>query len=243
MLLKILGSNSAGNCYILESTSETLIIEAGVGMKQIVKGLNFNLLKVKGCLITHSHQDHCKSALKLMQAGVNTYMTRGEASAINLPAYHHRLAYISAGNSFFIGNFQVMPFAIKHDTPEPVGFLIKHEEIGTTLFLTDSYYSQYKFPALNNIILECNYDLDIINANETPQFLKDRIFQSHMNLKTCKELLAANDLTSVNNIVIIHLSNTNSDADRFKKEISDLTGKTITIADAGMTIQFDKFPI
>jgi hypothetical protein len=47
----------------------------------------------------------------------------------------------------------------------------------------------------------------------------------------------------VNNIVIIHLSNTNSDADRFKKEISDLTGKTITIADAGMTIQFDKFPI
>ncbi|WP_218163969.1 hypothetical protein [Chitinophaga sancti] len=64
-----------------------------------------------------------------------------------------------------------------------------------------------------------------------------------MNLKTCKELLAANDLSKVNNIVLIHLSDSNSNQFQFRKEIRELTGKTVHIAERGKVIPFNVNPI
>lgn len=242
MILKVVGSNSAGNSYILETDTEALLIEAGVRFPFIKHALNYNLDKVSGAIITHSHQDHCKAAIDLLRAGIKVYVTAGEIAAMQLPL-HHRLNTIKAGTQFQVGSFLILPFEIKHDTPEPVGFLINHKECGTTLFLTDSYYSPFVFKGLNNVIVECNYCADIINKNGTPDYLKNRIAQSHMNLDTCKGFLGANDLTKVNNIVLIHLSNDNSDAKRMKKEVMELTGKNVTIAEAGLTMEFDKQPI
>jgi hypothetical protein len=58
-----------------------------------------------------------------------------------------------------------------------------------------------------------------------------------MSLATCKKTLLANDLSKVRNIVLIHLSDSNSDARRFKKEIEDITGKVVHIADTDYTIE------
>jgi uncharacterized surface protein with fasciclin (FAS1) repeats len=63
-----------------------------------------------------------------------------------------------------------------------------------------------------------------------------------MSLDTCKRTLKANDLSQVNNIVLIHLSDGNSDAARFKREVQEVTGKTVWIADAGMEIPFNRTP-
>jgi phosphoribosyl 1,2-cyclic phosphodiesterase len=134
-----------------------------------------------------------------------------------------------------IGSFKVKPFKVNHDVP-CVGFLISHTECGLTLFLTDTYYCDYTFPGLNNIIVECNHDMELLVEN-SPKFLQDRVIQSHMNLDTCKGLLRANDLTAVNNIVLIHLSDNNSDALRFQKEVRELTGKDVHVAEAGMVLE------
>nr|HRO18749.1 hypothetical protein [Ferruginibacter sp.] len=75
-----------------------------------------------------------------------------------------------------------------------------------------------------------------------PKFLRDRIFKSHMSLATCKGLLQANDLRQVNNIVLIHLSDGNSNAEKFKREVTELTGKMVHVAEAGMCIPFTKNP-
>ena len=63
-----------------------------------------------------------------------------------------------------------------------------------------------------------------------------------MNLSTCKELLQANDLSKVNNIVLIHLSDSNSNAKQFQQEITATTGKKVYVAEAGLTIDFNKQP-
>lgn len=55
MKLEVLASGSKGNCYILSSNSEKLIIEAGISYKKILTGLDFDLSEVVGCLITHEH--------------------------------------------------------------------------------------------------------------------------------------------------------------------------------------------
>ena len=63
-----------------------------------------------------------------------------------------------------------------------------------------------------------------------------------MDLATFKDILKANDISKVNNIVLIHLSDDNSDAARFEKEIRDLTGKNVHVADEGMEIDFNVTP-
>lgn len=55
MKLKVLASGSKGNCYILESPTGSLLIEAGIPWKQIQKGLNFDLRQVVAALISHEH--------------------------------------------------------------------------------------------------------------------------------------------------------------------------------------------
>lgn len=62
MYLKCLGSSSAGNCYLLTSNNgETLILDCGIPIKEIKKGLNWNVKDVVGVLCTHKHLDHSKS--------------------------------------------------------------------------------------------------------------------------------------------------------------------------------------
>lgn len=244
MRLKIINSNSKGNCYILETDKEALIIECGVMADQVKRALNYNLSKVVGCLITHGHQDHCRGMIGLMRAGITMYATMGTHKETKVEVYNHRKKVITERVQFLVGTFKVIAFEVKHDTEQPVGFLIHHQECGNVLFLTDTVYSPYTFKGLNNAIIEANYCEDILDrkliSGSTDKHVRDRVIESHLSVQNCKTLLKANDLSRVNNIVLIHLSDNHSDATRFEKEVHELTGKNVFVADAGMEIEFNK---
>lgn len=243
MKLKVLGSSSKGNSYILDNDSETLVIEAGVRLSEVKKAVGFSVRKIVGVLVTHEHGDHAAYINDYTKNGLDVFCSRGTASRF---LTHHRLHKVQPGKLFQIGNFKVLPFDVIHDAEEPFGYLIWHPETGNILFLTDSYYSEYTFKGLSNIILEVNYDPEILERNVESGRLspkvKNRIITSHMGLNTAKDLLSANDLSQVNNIILIHLSDGNSHAENFKKEIEDLTGKMVTVADAGTELIIDKTP-
>ena len=241
MRLVVLGSSSRGNCYFLENENEVLIIECGVNVNLIKKALNFSFGKVAGCILTHAHLDHAKSAEDVMKLGIDLYTSRGTMRALSLNIEHHRLKILQAGEVISIGNFKVMPFKIQHDCIEPLGFIINHPETGNVLFITDSYYVENTFKNIHNIIIEANYSQEIIDRRvkqgASPEFLRNRIFKSHMSVETCKKTLQANDLRKVNHIVLIHLSDSNSNAIEFQKDIEAATGKNVIVADAGIVIE------
>jgi phosphoribosyl 1,2-cyclic phosphodiesterase len=244
MKLKILNSGSVGNCYILENETTALIIELGVNFKEVKQALNFNLTKVAGALVSHEHLDHCKAVKDATAAGVDVYCSSGTWKAMNVTS--HRIKSLRTMQKNFIGQFSVMPFDVKHDAAEPLGFLINHPECGTVLFITDSYYVPHTFRGLNNILVEANYSSEIVAKRMMDQNIhvkvRDRVIESHMSIDTCKNLLRANDLSAVNNIVLIHLSDGNSNAADFKKQVEQLTGKKVTIAGKNMEIEFSKTP-
>lgn len=245
MQLKIINSNSQGNGYILENANQALLIECGVHFDKIQRAVNFNLRKIQGCLVTHEHKDHCKSVGQVLQAGINVHASYGTHGAMRTEG-HHRARFLHLGSMVAIGEFKVKSFSVKHDAAEPMGFLIFHKECGTVLFLTDSYYSEYRFEGLNQVIVEANYSRDILDrrrsTGETVEVLRNRVIESHMSIETCKELLEANDLSGVNNIVLIHLSDSHSDEQEFKKTITAATGKMVHVATPGLTINFNKKP-
>jgi len=246
MKLQVINSNSAGNAYILESsTGEALLIECGVRFDQIKKALDFNIRKVVGCILTHEHGDHAKSINDVLKAGIKVYASAGTHQACKTTG-HHRTAVLKSGKEQMISSFLIKPFDVLHDVNEPLGFLIHHSECGTVLFMTDTKYCEYNFKGikLNNIIIEANYCQKIIDQRvadgANPQFLRDRVLQSHMSLDTCKRTLTTYDLGAVNNIVLIHLSDGNSHEARFKQEVQEQTGKVVHVATPGLKIPFNK---
>jgi phosphoribosyl 1,2-cyclic phosphodiesterase len=242
MKLTVLGSSSAGNGYLLHNNTECLVIEAGMPMSSLLKGLNFDLDKVNGCIITHEHGDHCKYAGKYAAAGIDIFASTGTVKAIS-PENHHRFVCMRSGYINTIGNFKVLPFKVIHEGAEPFGFLINHAECGNVLFLTDTHYSEYTYEGLNQLIIEANYCEEVLENNNSSgkvhPGLKNRIVQSHMSFDTTKKLLLANDLSTVHNIVLIHLSDKNSDERKFLKEVRELTGKKVHVATRDLTIDFN----
>ena len=101
------------------------------------------------------------------------------------------------------------------------------------LFATDTYYIRYKFTGLTHIIVECNYSMKILNENiasgRVPKLMKKRLMRSHFSLENVKDFLKANDLSKVEEIWLLHLSDNNSDEDLFKREIQALTGKLVIV--------------
>lgn len=245
MKLRIIGTGSKGNAYVLENEHEALLIEAGVNIKEIKQALYFDYSKVVGCIITHEHLDHCKSANDLMRLGIDVYTGAKTHQKINGDVIHRAMP-IASRETIKLGNFKIMAFDVKHDAVEPLGFLIEHPDCGKVLFLTDTYYCKYTFPGLNNIIIEANYSKEIIDKKYGPdsdkEFLRNRILKSHFSLANCKDMLKANDLRQVNNIVLIHLSDSNSDEKQFQKEVYELTYKNVHVASNGMIIDFKKTP-
>jgi phosphoribosyl 1,2-cyclic phosphodiesterase len=246
MQLKILGSSSKGNCYLLDNGKEALAIECGISFKEVQKAVNFDVSRIKGAIVSHEHGDHAKHVENFIQAHIPVYMSTGTLHAMKFKKPYSLPFNMEAGSTIGIGNFMVQAFNTQHDAAEPFGFLIYHPECGMVLFATDTYYLHYTFAGLNNILIECNFRQDILDANvesgKLPSVLRARTMKSHMEYETCKETLLANDLSGVNNIVLIHLSDGNSNASEFRQGIMEATGKTIHIAESGMTINFDKSP-
>lgn len=246
MQLTVINSNSAGNAYILESDSgEALLIECGVNFTKIKEALNFNLKKVVGCLVTHEHGDHAKSIKEVIASGINVYATEGTHTATGTLKSHRSITTFH-GDEFKVGSFKVLAFSVEHDVNEPVGFLINHTECGNVLFITDSYFCKWTFNDLNQVIIEANYCHKILDdrvaAGMNPKFLRDRVITSHMSLATCKQMLGANNLSQVKNIVLIHLSDGNSNEKQFKYEVEQQTGKQVHIAVPGLKVNFNKQP-
>ncbi|WLR50061.1 MBL fold metallo-hydrolase [Bacillus tianshenii] len=226
-----LASSSAGNCYRIDDGSTPLLLECGIRYRDIQRCFNFQMSKVKGCLITHEHGDHSKSVKDVLKAGIDCYMSAGTAKALNL--VHHRVKPVQAKMQFKIGTWTILPFDVQHDVSEPLGFLLMNESGEKVLFATDTYYIKYRFKGLTHIMVECNYSMSILNENiatgKVHKAMKKRLIRSHFSLENVKEFLKVNDLTRVQEIWILHLSDTNSDEAEFKREVQELTGKVVYV--------------
>lgn len=243
MNLHVINSGSAANGYILQNGAEALIIECGCPVQDVLKALDFNTKKVVGCIVTHCHKDHFKHIDDYMQY-FPCYCSRGTFEAKSDWKGARRPVILEPLKTIHLGGFSIRPFDVQHDAPEPFGFIIKHDEIGTLLFATDTYYIKYRFDGLTKIMIECNYDLGLLRENVAngtiAEPLEKRTLESHMSLEHCKDMLRANDLSQVTDIVLMHLSSRNAEPERFRKEIELLTGIPTKIAKKGVVMPLNK---
>lgn len=239
-----LGSSSAGNGYLLtSSTGETLIIEAGIKLLDLKKALDFDLSKIIGCIVSHQHKDHAGYLYDYQKAGINCCMNEQTKQSIWGMMPLHNVNVLQPKKVYEVGSFKVQPFELKHDV-QNFGYLINHSESGLFCFITDTWFSPFTFPGMNNILIEANYDEKIIEEKllkgTANMYVRNRVIQSHLEIETTLAFLKANDLSKVNNIVLLHLSESNSNAADFQKRVQEATGKSVFIAAPGLEISFNK---
>lgn len=225
MKLKVLASGSAGNSYILETETEALVIEAGVPFKKVLRNVDHK--KINGVLVSHEHKDHSKYIEEYKRYG-KRYISNEQLSK----------------KAEWFGGFRVRAFEVFHNVPCH-GYLIEHSEMGKLVSATDTGYIEYKFQDISHWLIECNYSKNILDQRVKEGFnthLADRIVKDHMSLETCKLFFSRNDLKVARNIVLLHLSDGNSHAAQFQKEIQELTNKSTYIADEGLEIDISLVP-
>src|SRR5690625_4017536 len=230
--IRTLASGSSGNAYLIDDGRSQLLLECGISYKDIQIALNFDTKNIVGCLISHEHKDHTKGLKDVVRAGIDCYMSQGTADAEGIE--HHRIKVVENKKQFTIGTWTILPFDLQHDVAEPIGFLLMNELGKKVLYATDMYYVKYKYNGLTHIMVEANYAIDLLDHNIehgiVPQVMKKRLVKSHFSLENVKEFLMANDLSKVEEIHLIHLSNNNADPERFKREVQELTGKVVYVS-------------
>lgn len=235
----MIGSSSKGNGYVLNGTTEALCIEAGTKLIETKKALGFNLQKVRGCIVTHQHNDHSRYVKEYADTGIRVLAL---ADVLEAKGITRNGMAITLGNVYKLGGFVVMPFAVQHDVP-CVGYVIQHPECGKVVFITDTYACQYRFKGVNHYLLEANYSDNILNWNiasgTVSPAMRDRLLTSHFEIGNSVRFLLTSDRSQLQKVVLIHLSSGNSDEAEFVKKVREATGKQIYAAKAGMKINLN----
>ena len=232
--IRALASSSAGNAYLVTDGRFPLLLDCGLSIRELKVATGHRLTGLAGCLLSHEHMDHAKAAADLMRAGIDCYMSQGTADALGLSG--HRLRVVKPLQQVQIGAWTVLPFDTVHDAAEPLGFLVAGEG-EKVLYLTDTAYCPYCFRGLTRIMIECNYDKEILDRNieagKLHPGMRRRLLRSHMSLDRVMDFLAANDLAAVREIILVHLSDGNSDAEEFKRQVQAATGRMVRVAEKG----------
>ena len=228
MDIKIIASGSSGNAYLIGDGRTRLLLDAGIPFRRIQIGCGFRTSSIDACLITHRHGDHAAAIPKLMQRGIAVY------SNADVAGLYEGVQELPALREHAIGTLRILPFAAEHDVP-CYGYQVTSTATGEKLvYITDSAYVKYTFSGLTHIMIEANYAQEIIIDNakheRIPLYLAERVIQTHMSIETLLDLLQANDMSKVRQIYLLHLSDGNSDAAAFRRQVQQETGAEVYIA-------------
>lgn len=230
--IQTLATGSTGNCYYVTDGVTPILIECGISFKQIQRKLNFQTTDIAACLITHEHMDHCKGIDGVLKSGIRCYMSNGTKTALNRDN-HHRIKTVENKKQFTVGTWTILPFDVQHDVAEPFGFLLVNDAGEKLLFATDTFYIKYKFQGLTHLMIECNYCQSVLDVNEQTgrihPSMRKRVMKSHFSMENVLEFLKANDLSKLQEIWLLHLSDTNSNEGLIRNEVAKVTGKLIHI--------------
>lgn len=239
--VKVFGSGSSGNGYLIDDGHSQLIIECGVQFKKVQKQMGHDFSRVVGTLITHEHRDHCKYISSLIdKTAVGVFATHGTIDAmfddpvLKLKAHHgYRFKELQYKQTQKIGTWYVTPFEIQHDVREPAGFLIDNTAGDRLIFITDSYYVKYRFPNVTHMMVEANYSKDIIDQKMSNGFdlkRKERLLESHFDFNRTLDFIKSNKSDRLREVWLLHLSDSNSHEQKFKEETQKLVGVPVYIA-------------
>lgn len=211
-----LASGSKGNCIYFGSNQTKILIDAGLSAKAIIHKLQeikVDIADIDAILVTHEHTDHIQG-LKVLAYRMGIPVLANTETAKGITDYFHdcpKFKIFSTGETFEFGNLEIHPFSIQHDTPDPVAFTIKVNDLKLG-FCTDLGFVTTlvtnKLRDCDYLYVEANHQPSMVHSSARPMIYKQRVLgrNGHLSNEACGQLLAdvAND--KLKHVHLAHLS-------------------------------------
>lgn len=241
MKLRVLASSSAGNGYVLQGDTETLLLEAGVPLSAVRKQVD-DFRTVVGCLVSHEHGDHARYIDDYLHAGIPVYAHPDVFSARGID--HYNALPLDKFATVTIGSFTVMPCPANHDVP-CYAYFIHHEAMGDLAFITDSHDFAYAMKGVRHLMIECNWSEEClqkaVDEKRTPWFVAKRVRDTHMSLRNAigyiRDEVSPEQLSE---IIMLHLSHENSDPEGFSAAMENAFQRPVYVAQEGLEVELNK---
>lgn len=221
MKINCLSTGSLGNCYIIDNGVDSIILECGLDFEKII--VNVNIDKLKGCLISHSHQDHSKSRKDFEKWNIPCYSTDnikpnkllkiGTFNVLAIKAYHNIDCY-----SFWI-----------RDKINNKDILFATDTIQLPQNISDTYF--------DTMLLECHHDIDIIQERLKLKLPIEGMWSNHCSLQAVENWLK-NKAKTTNNLLLIHKSNHNLLNEKTAKERLEIYANNVTVVNNNTIYNF-----
>lgn len=214
--LATLSSSSSGNSSLIKYGDTAILSDCGISLKRIKDSLSaLGDIKPSAILITHAHSDHIKSvAAAIKYFEIPLYITGGAFRESGLE-YSSKIHIIEPEKAFDIGKINVTPFSVSHDAASPVAFSFE-TAMDKASIITDTGYIDDKMlcriSGSSSVIIEANYDEEMLRTGPYPYFLKQRIsgnsghLSNSASAKACLSLLSS----GTEKFMLAHLSEKNN---------------------------------
>jgi len=233
MIFTSLASGSSGNCTLLSTEKENILIDCGISAKKIeeeLKQLGRSIYSLDCILLTHEHADHVKGLKRLLNTcHIPVYCSEGTWENLSYVTKDEYFRFAgkeyfrqaSPDIEFYVGDILVHPFQTYHDTPGPLGYRFEMEEqthgrdINLAVVTDCGEYDDYicrNLRELDAVLIESNHDTDMLMNGPYPMFLKRRILsrRGHSSNVSCGETISKIWTPRLKDVLLAHLSEENN---------------------------------
>jgi phosphoribosyl 1,2-cyclic phosphodiesterase len=229
-----LSSGSSGNCYYLGNEVNGILIDAGISatsIRKFLKNIDIPIQTIMGVLITHNHIDHIRGLEVLTRKdNLPAFTTNKIWKSILSPKTRISrdcIREVPMQRKFQLAGFDIEAFPVCHDAPETIGFHIcagnKKITIATDLGHICETAAPY-IKAANLLVIESNYDEEMLVNGRYPHFLKERIQSDngHLGNRQTSVFLADNMNDNLSHICLAHLSKNNNTPEKALKTLHQI---------------------
>jgi len=211
-----LASGSKGNCIYFGTPQTKILIDAGISRKAIVERLaeiNVDISEIDAIVVTHEHVDHIQGVKTLAQQyGIPVFANAETAKGI-VEYFHEspKFKIFTTGESFELGDLEIHPFSIQHDTPDPVAFTIQTAglkvgfccDLGFVTSLVRNHLKECDY-----LYVEANHQPSMVYASSRPMIYKQRVLSrtGHLSNEACGQLLGDVSHPGLKHVHLAHLS-------------------------------------
>jgi phosphoribosyl 1,2-cyclic phosphodiesterase len=217
-----LASGSGGNCLVADCDGTRVLIDCGLNLTEAERRLarvGLQGADISAILVTHEHGDHGGGVFDFAAAhGVAVYLTYGTRAALEAEGKvleGVKVCLVNGKEPVAIGALEARPYTVPHDAREPVQYILSdgNARLGV---LTDigcsTPHVEQMLCGLDALVLECNYDLDLLWAGPYPKWLKSRIAGpfGHLDNRQSEGLLGRIERSKLKHVLGAHLSQRNN---------------------------------
>jgi phosphoribosyl 1,2-cyclic phosphodiesterase len=215
----VLGSGSAGNSLLVSSGNRHVLVDIGLSGRACarrLRELGVQPEHVCAVVVSHEHGDHCRGVAPFAKSlGVPVFITDGALAASGMKLDTAKRQRIAAGVPFEVCGMVFTPFAVPHDSVDPIAFAIQCDGVKVAVVLDLGYISNLvveRLKGCDGIVIESNHDVDMLRVGPYPWALKQRVMsrRGHLSNDNIAAYLAGGFDGSARHVVLAHLSRKNN---------------------------------